>query len=519
METRWGKRLGRYEVVAELGRGAMGVVYKARDPKIDRFVAVKTISLSGQGADEEREYRERFFQEAQAAGRLLHPGIVTVFDVGEEPESREPYIVMEYVRGQALSGLLSGEGGKVPLGTALRLAEEIAEALDYAHAQSVVHCDIKPANILVTTEGHVKITDFGIAQLNRADLTLPGRAVGSPAYMSPEQLNGEPVDGRSDLFSLGVILYSMITGYRPFQGSGVTTVSFKIANHVPVAPTALDPDLPSGVDAVVTRAMAKDPAQRYQRGIELALDVRELLELGASRSKRNTGLLSTSPQASAVHELSPGGPLSSLLGVGFAGVLAPRFGIRTSKSIRPLSVFARRVSPMWVLSFGILILGLGLLALHRPAPTGQSGALASANFPKSDLGSADDERRSSDPGDVREPAKFPLPAVAASTLDIRIDHPFAAARVSLWIDDELAYSHSLRGAARRRFIPFGKAQGREFGRVPLVAGKHRLRVRVQSSAETYDQQKRIVGSFAKGSEKTLLISFSGQHKNMQVVLE
>src|SRR6266700_2587558 len=276
METRWGKRLGRYEIVSETGRGAMGVVYKARDPKIDRFVAVKAISLIGQNPDEEREYLERFFHEAQAAGRLLHPGIVTIFDVGEEAESRVPYIVMEFVTGQSLNALLSRETKKLPLDTALRLAEELAEALDYAHAQGVVHRDIKPANILITEEGHAKIADFGIAKLNLAHLTIPGHTIGTPAYMSPEQLDGQAVDGRSDLFSLGVVLYNMITGHKPFQGNSAASVCFKVANRDPLPATSFDVGLPPELDAVITRSLAKDPAQRYQRGMEFALDIREL---------------------------------------------------------------------------------------------------------------------------------------------------------------------------------------------------------------------------------------------------
>ena len=297
VEARWGKCLGRYELVAELGRGAMGIVYKARDPKIDRFVAVKTISLLDANLDEALDYRERFFQEAQAVGRLVHPGIVTVFDVGEEPDTRTPYIVMEFVDGVSLREFLEEKGGKLPLNTALQLAEELAEALDCAHGQGIVHRDMKPANILVTTSGSAKITDFGIAQLDLSHLTLPGHVLGTPAYMSPEQLSGEKVDGRSDLFSLGVILYSMISGYRPFQGNSVTTVCFKLANHDPLPPSALDPDLPPGVDKVISRAMAKSPADRYQRGLEFALDVRELREnlnsdttQDRSHTSTNTGL-------------------------------------------------------------------------------------------------------------------------------------------------------------------------------------------------------------------------------------
>ncbi len=175
MDDRKSERFGRYETLTELGRGAMGVVYKARDPVINRVVAVKTISMAGQPPEEEREYRERFFREAEAAGRLSHPGIVTVFDVGEEPETRAPYIVMEYVAGQSLDKvLLAGGDNKLPLETALQIAVELAEALDCAHGQGVVHRDLKPANILITEDGHAKIADFGVAKLNLANQSLGG---------------------------------------------------------------------------------------------------------------------------------------------------------------------------------------------------------------------------------------------------------------------------------------------------------------------------------------------------------
>src|SRR5258708_14345135 len=202
MDERKTERFGRYEILTELGRGARGMVYKARDPKINRVVAVKTFSLANQAPEEEQEYRERFFVEAEAAGSLSHPGIVTVFDVGEEPETRAPYIVMEYVPGQSLEKLLlSRDDRKLPAEAALQITLELAEALDCAHGQGVVHRDLKPANILLTEDGHAKIADFGIAKLNLAAATSTGRTLGTPAYMSPEQLNDEAVDGRSDLFS------------------------------------------------------------------------------------------------------------------------------------------------------------------------------------------------------------------------------------------------------------------------------------------------------------------------------
>src|SRR6202044_1525841 len=203
------------------------------------------------------------------------PGIVAIYDVGEDSENHDPYLVLEFVNGESLNRVLAREK-KLPLPRALQLAQEIAEALDYAHAQGVVHRDIKPANILITEDGHAKIADLGIAKLNLAQFTLPGEVLGPPAYMAPEQLSGEGVDGRSDLFSLGVILYAMVTGHSPFQGNSATTVCFKVANREPVPASALELTLPRELDAVIAHAMEKDPELRYQCGSDLADDLKRL---------------------------------------------------------------------------------------------------------------------------------------------------------------------------------------------------------------------------------------------------
>ena len=236
-------KLGRYEILEELGRGAMGTVYRARDPKIDRIVAIKTVTVLGGDADG-GEYRKRFFREAQAAGRLSHPGIVTIHDVGEEESTQTPYIVMEYIAGPMLETFLSGSAQeRQAVDTTLELMKQIAEALDYAHSQGIVHRDVKPANIIVTPEGRAKITDFGIAKLVLTQFTMPGETLGTPSYMSPEQATGDPVDGRSDLFSLGIILYRMLAGEKPFTGDTPTAVTFKIAYKDPVPATQVNPSL------------------------------------------------------------------------------------------------------------------------------------------------------------------------------------------------------------------------------------------------------------------------------------
>ena len=305
MKTEMASHLGRYQIDAEIGRGAMGLVYLAHDPKIDRPVAIKTISLFTQEIEEEQEFRERFFIEARAAGRLSHPGIVTIFDVGEDPATHEPYIVMEYVPGQPLNKILAGENRKLPLGAALQIAQEVAEALNYAHAQGVVHRDIKPANILITLDGHPKIADFGVAKLNQGLMTIPGQILGSPAYMAPEQLSGEGTDPRSDLFSLGVILYSMLTGFRPFQGNSAATVSFKVVNKDPLPVTSFDSNLPAALDRLVSRAIAKDPAHRFQTGMEMAKEIQSVRERhGLLGPVAPSVLLTASPERTAGAKVS-----------------------------------------------------------------------------------------------------------------------------------------------------------------------------------------------------------------------
>jgi serine/threonine protein kinase len=283
--------IGRYEILAEIGRGSMGVVYKAHDPKIDRIVAIKTILLFDLDRAEEDEQRERFYEEARAVGRLSHPGIVAIFDVARNPENAKPYIVMEYVDSKPLNELLTDNDGRLPMVLALRLAQEIAEALHFAHSQGVVHRDIKPENILMTPEGRPKVADFGIARLDCGHLTVPGRMLGSPAYMSPEQLEGESLDARSDLFSLGVVLYTMLTGHRPFQGNSTATVCFKLANRDPLPVSSWNLDFPLELDELVGRAMAKDPAKRFQTAREMAEELQKFREAHESTTQPLSGIM------------------------------------------------------------------------------------------------------------------------------------------------------------------------------------------------------------------------------------
>ncbi|WP_371323206.1 serine/threonine-protein kinase [Dechloromonas sp. ZY10] len=265
--------LGRYQVEKELGKGAMGVVYLGRDPKINRVVAIKTMALSQEfDEDELADVKARFFREAETAGRLTHPNIVTMYDAGEEHDLA--YIAMEFLKGRDLVPCAK-PGGLLPLPRVLSIVQRVAEALDYAHGNGVVHRDIKPANIMYEPdEDVVKVTDFGIARITDASRTKTGMVLGTPSYMSPEQIAGKKIDGRSDLFSLGVTLYQLCCGQLPFSGDSLAQLMYRIANeHHPDIRT-VNPQIPGAVVAVINRALHKDLAQRYQRGGQMANDLK-----------------------------------------------------------------------------------------------------------------------------------------------------------------------------------------------------------------------------------------------------
>jgi serine/threonine-protein kinase len=265
--------LGRYQVEKELGKGAMGVVYLGKDPKIGRVVAIKTMALSQEfEGDELIEVKERFFREAETAGRLTHPNIVTIYDAGEEHDLA--YIAMEFLKGRDLAPYTKKDT-LLPVPQVMSIVARVAEALGYAHQQNVVHRDIKPANIMYEPESDTpKVTDFGIARVTDSSKTKTGMVLGTPSYMSPEQLAGKKVEGRSDLFSLGVMLYQMLSGTLPFTGESMAQLMFKIANEPHADIRTVNPNLPTCVAAVINKALAKDPEQRYQTGEQMAKAIR-----------------------------------------------------------------------------------------------------------------------------------------------------------------------------------------------------------------------------------------------------
>ena len=476
MSTLAGTIQGRYEILGVVGRGNMGAVYKARDPRIDRLVAIKTISLVGQEATDEREYRERLFQEARAAGRLSHAGIVTIFDVGEEPESHDPFIVMEYVAGQSLDQYLERFPGKKMLpGRALELVQEISEALDYAHRQGVIHRDIKPTNILITEEGHAKIADFGIAKLNQSRLTMPGQVFGSPAYMAPEQIEGEDADGRADLFSLGVILYSILTGHRPFQGNSTATVAFKVVHRLPLPVTALEADLPKELDAVVSRAIAKDPAERYQTGVEFAQELKEL--------RRNFNPIETDDASQGHTAANP-------------GFVASQLAPRKKKLTNWRAKINAKVAWGILLAVAVAILGLYIAKPFwgkNSRPTGPVAAEAAIPVPIS-----------SDPQS--------LPTTTAKTtvpLLVEVEHHFSAAQIFIKLDGKQIYAHALKGARVKHALVFRETKGSQIQHLRVEAGEHALSVRMKASSPSFDQTKLLAGNFVAGKTSSLHVNCDG----------
>ncbi len=267
-------RLGRYELIQTIGTGTNGTAYLARDPKINRRVAIKAIDFSVEFVPEELDgARRRFLREAQTAGRLNHPDIVTIYDIGEHDGLG--FIAMEFVQGRPLSEYTERDK-LLPVPVVLEIGARVADALHYAHRQNVVHRDIKPANIMYDSVSRsLKITDFGIARLIDASRTRTGIVLGTPLFMSPEQLEGENVNGHTDLFALGVTLYQLLTARPPFHGDSMTKLMFVIANEPHPAASSIRPQLSDQVDSILDRALAKRPEQRFESGAAMAAALRD----------------------------------------------------------------------------------------------------------------------------------------------------------------------------------------------------------------------------------------------------
>ena len=367
-------RIGRYEIRRELGRGVMGVVYEAWDPQLHRTIALKTIRPVAASQSERESWEARFLTEARAAARLSHPAIVVVHDVGRDAESGVLYLALEYLKGQTLAERLASLG-PLPWQEALRIVGRVAEGLAHAHAQGVVHRDVKPANIMIDPSGQVKVMDFGIAKLDEGgNLTSTGAIMGTPNYMSPEQARGEKVDARSDLFSLGCVLYECLTGTRPFQSPSVSSILVKILTEDPPPVDFETTGLPRAVDDVLSRAVAKDPGRRFATGAEMMAALRRaggLPEIPVSvAGVQGPAASPTGPLPSAEPAAPPGTPTV----VSARPVAVPRLSAPAPADGGPgLLARARALSPRTraLAAAGLVVLLAGGLAVFeigtRPA--------------------------------------------------------------------------------------------------------------------------------------------------------
>ena len=505
--------LGRYQIQKELGRGAMGTVYRAYDPKIDRVVALKTISIAGINPADEEDFRKRFVREAQAAGKLSHGSIVTIYDVGEEETARTPFIVMEFIEGVTLEDLARGE--RLPLEKSLELVEQVAEALDYAHERGIVHRDIKPANIIITPEGRAKITDFGIAKLVQTQFTQTGQVLGTPAYMSPEQLTGGSVDGRSDLFSLGVILYWLLTGDKPFPGDTTTAVSFKVVYKDPILPSELNPSLNDGYDYVATRALAKAPARRYQRGHDLADDIEDLRNARSPRSR------AAMPAAAGPERtVAAGAQVVERTVVASAAASQPQPGAKTTPLPTSPLVAQAGLAPdsrrRWLIPAAAVLLLLLLGAVGwwlwggKPSEDseGTQEAAISSPAPASKPAKKDEPppwapARGARKQQTQAPAETRTRSIA--TLNLRGEHNFDRGTLYIYTGDQLLRQVGISGETRGRG---GATVG--FGRISetltLPAGQQTITIRIHAPRDGFDQTRSISGRFDAGQSRTLEIS-------------
>lgn len=472
-------RIGRYQIVKEIGRGAMGVVYLAMDPRIGRKVALKTIQIpAGLSPSDVAHYRERFRREGMAAGKLNHPHIVTVYDVGDDSETRASFIVMEYVEGVTLRQRIE-TGPWMTESEIRKIGVQLAEALDFAHQQKVIHRDVKPANVILTPAGDAKIMDFGIARLVDSDLTRDEQAIGSPAFMSPEQIRGGKVGNASDLFSLGVLLYQLATRRKPFEGPDTAAVMYRILNEEPIPPSQVPPprgkrrgrkgsasQLSNGFDQIVTRLLRKNPAERYSRGKDLALDLTRPPRKGSPRRKA-----AAPPAAPRVSRFS----------------LGERF---------------------FTIGGGLLLASILLLWGFR------SGQASPADPPAAGAG----QEESAGAASANEPAPFwkgwfeESVTDGAPTVEVRFSHHLSSGSLTVWMDGKKILSRELETETKGRTL-FGRLQLKKpSGRISEVftvePGLHRVEALVESPQENVSVRGETELDLSDGQAGRLVIDMN-----------
>jgi serine/threonine-protein kinase len=501
--------IGRYEIVREIGRGGMGVVYEARDPALDRTVAVKVIQPAG--ADQAaRALEERFLAEARIAAALQHPGIVVVHDVGRDPATGALFIALELLRGPTLADL--GARGRLDWRSVLQVVAPVARALHHAHEHGVVHRDVKPANIVVLESGEVKITDFGIARLETGlqRLTTTGEFIGTPLYTAPEQAKTEDVDGRADVFSLASVAYTLLTGEAAFFAPTIPGIVHRVVYEEPVPPSRHVPGLPADLERVLARALEKEPSRRYATAQAFAEDAEDLLAGRPPRHAAGDELVVVAESES---------PLAALLNPVTqppATTTAPvRPALPDTRSLPSAKVPWSRLHLSRIV-VGVAV-GLGLIALllwipwpsARPSPTppGPTRAVSTRPAPASTA-------RPQPALPARPPAALPAAALEPGRLRIDLDHPLRRGTVRVFVDGELAVEERITGQQRTKALLFKMHEGTFRNELEVQPGLHTIRLEVRWDDNV--RMERIVGTFASGATRTLEASLGRIRRDLSL---
>jgi serine/threonine protein kinase len=477
--------ISRYEIRREIGRGMMGIVYEAYDPSLDRVVALKTISLAFAVSDKELlSFEERFFNEARMAGRLSHPGIVIVHDVGRDETTGTLFITLEYLRGRTLARMIAS-GRPLEWREALRLSAKVGRALHHAHSQGIIHRDMKPANVMVLDTGEPKIMDFGIAKIATAEggLTFSGEFFGTPLYMAPEQALGAGVDGRTDLFSLGSITYTLLVGRPAFEAENVPLVLSRVAQDTPPSPSEVIPGIPKGVDEILARAMAKDPADRYPDGDSLASDIERVLEGAAPRDV----LARPGEVVDLPVELLPVEDTED--DVARAGTWDLSALVTSSPTAPPPLALDAKTPSRRALLLGAtaLILGLGAFVFWA-APR---GAPPAAPTPGAALPEAGSSSVSESPG----------PTQGMSALAISVEHPLKTGTLTVFLDKELVLTEHLAARTTKKVLFFEVRKGLLTKELEVTPGPHVVRLEVRWDDK--EESDVLAGTFKPGVTRHL----------------
>jgi serine/threonine-protein kinase len=511
--------IGRYRIQGELGRGMMGVVYEAHDPSLNRRVALKVVRLLFAITDAEKDsFERRFLSEARIAARLSHPGIVVVHDIGRDPETGILYIALERLRGRTLSEMTAQ--GPLPWRQALEITVQVARALAYAHAQGVVHRDIKPANVMVLATGEPKIMDFGLAKHEAGhEHTAAGQFMGTPLFMAPEQVLGQNVDGRTDLFSLGAVLYTLLTGTRAFAADGVPQIMSRVAHQEPRPAAELVKDLPHVLDDVLARAMAKDPDERYPTGEELATDLEDVL---AGRPPRHlAGWTRPRPaEGTMISTLEPPAPppppapkrqrhllRTFVLALLLAG--SALYYFRSPWPDRLVGALTAMLFPVAPPSLAPPVTLAPATAPPPPAPADEPIASPAAT-PTPDAsptpGPAPTRSPATRPAPTPKPPAKPSPSPRPASLAVHMEHHLKSGTVRVWLDDRLVVEERLDARVTGKILFFPVRKGLVEERLKVTPGRHELRVQVKWDDNT--EVKRIAGTFRAGATKQLEIGIS-----------